>query len=81
MKIKPPAKPKIIVPVVYRPAYQGGWDAYRETGSSQRFPTQGEDKNHYHPNSSDYWDWVKGWNDRCFSDAVDETYQESYGGG
>lgn len=59
------------------PAYQEGWNAYREQKGSDKFPSQGQ--NPYNPNSSDYWDWAKGWNDRGRDDDEDEAYQESYG--
>jgi hypothetical protein len=58
-------------------AYHEGYQAYRIQKGSESFPMQGE--NPYSENSSDYWDWAKGWNDQCRDDDEDESHQESYG--
>jgi len=57
-------------------AYHEGYQAYRDQRGSEPFPKQG--KNPYSQNSSDYWDWAKGWNNRGMEDALDDQYAEEY---
>jgi hypothetical protein len=62
------------------PAYRAGYEAYREQGGAGPFDEEGQ-TTPYSPNSSDHWDWIRGWNDRGMEDAADEQYQDSYFGG
>jgi hypothetical protein len=62
--------------ILKTPAYWAGYEAYREQGGSGPFE-EGQ-TTPYSPNNSDYWDWLRGWNDRGIEDAADSQYQDSY---
>jgi hypothetical protein len=59
-------------------AYVEGYQAYHDQQGTKPFPEQGQ--NPYSPNSSDYYDWAKGWNDHGEADSQELQYQESYWG-
>lgn len=60
-------------------AYNLGYESYREQQGTNIFEKSGEVKCPYNKYSSDYYDFIKGWNDRCRDDDEDECYQDSYG--
>ena len=57
-------------------AYKEGYEAYITMKGNAPYPNNGKAVNPYSENSSDYYDWIKGWNDRGRDDlySSDENW-------